>query len=161
MFRIESGEFNLKVALNIKGIKQMTERGVQKAFYKIGSDLRRDARKEIRKKNKSGRLYRRTLNGRIVLHRASAPGQYPANFTGSLASSIGYNTVGSNRLEFGSKTVFTKGGKTKQLNYGKFLELGTSKMQPRPFLLPTIKSNFSKIETHFNYEIQREIKGRI
>ncbi len=158
MFKIEGAEHNEEVILNIKGINNMTKSGITTAFYNIGKDLRIDAKKEIKKKNKTGRLYIVNRQGRIVLHRASAPGEYPANLSGGLAASISTNVVGSNRLEFGSRNIIAKTGKAKQINYGKFLERGTRKIKPRPFLLPTIKRNFDKIETHFNYQIQKQIK---
>lgn len=157
MFKIEGAPHNIEVMLRIKNIAKMTKKGVRKAFYNIGKDLRKDTRKEIKKKNKTGRLYIINRAGRIVLHRASAPGQYPANLSGGLAQSISYNTVGSDRLEFGSRNIISKKGKAKQIEYGKWLERGTKKIKPRPFLLPTIKSNFNKIETHFNTQIRKEI----
>lgn len=157
MFRIEGAEHNEEVILRIKNISKMTKSGVRKAFYNIGKDLRKDTRTEIKKKNKTGKLYRINREGRIILHRASAPGQYPANLSGGLAQSISYKTVGDNRLEFGSRNIISKKGKAKQINYGKWLEEGTKKMKARPFLLPTIKSNYNKIETHFNYQIRKEL----
>ena len=159
MFKITGAAHNEEILLNIKGINKMTSVGIQKAFYNIGKDLKIDARREIKKKNKTGRLYIVNRAGRIVLHKASAPGEYPANLSGGLNQSISTNVVGDNRLEFGSKKIVSRRGKTKQITYGRFLELGTRRMQPRPFLLPTIKSNYSKIETHFNFQIEKQIKG--
>lgn len=68
---------------------------------------------------KSGKIYRR----RGVEHQASAPGEAPANWTGRL--------VNSRRLEFfedqlRARLIFST-------EYAAPLELGTAKMEPRPY----------------------------
>lgn len=150
MFKIVGKATNQKVKLNIDNIQALTRQGVRRAFYNIGKDLKRDSVKKIRSNRKTGRVYTKRLGGRIVLHRASAPGEYPANFTGNLAKNIKYRPINSDKLEFGVSS---------KLNYGKFLERGTFNMKPRPFLLPTIRGNFNKIEVHFNTQIKNHIQG--
>lgn len=65
---------------------------------------------------KSGRQYEN--------HTASAPGQAPANDTGALVRSI---KVEKKKNE---STVYV------EKDYAIYLEYGTSKMRPRPFILP-------------------------
>jgi HK97 gp10 family phage protein len=69
---------------------------------------------------KSGRQY--FING--ARHTASAPGQPPANVTGALVKSIKVNKERN-------KSVIKI-----EKNYAVFLEFGTSKMRPRPFIIP-------------------------
>ena len=123
-------------------------------------DLKRDTKAEIMKKPKHGRLYRVNLNGVIVMHRASAPGEAPANLTGALKTSIGFNTVGANRLEFGVRQAFSRSGSMTTVNYGRPLELGATaaNLLPRPFLLPAIVKNENKILVHFSDQIEISIK---
>lgn len=73
---------------------------------------------------KSGQQY--FSNGKR--HQSSAPGQAPANNTGALVRSI----------------KVTKNGKEATISiekdYAIYLEFGTSKMRPRPFIIPAFLS---------------------
>jgi HK97 gp10 family phage protein len=69
---------------------------------------------------KSGRQY--FING--ARHTASAPGQPPANVTGALVKSIKVNKERNKSIIKIEK------------NYAVLLEFGTSKMRPRPFIIP-------------------------
>jgi HK97 gp10 family phage protein len=69
---------------------------------------------------KSGRQY--YING--ARHTASAPGQPPANVTGALVKSIKVNKERNKSIIKIEK------------NYAVLLEFGTSKMRPRPFIIP-------------------------
>jgi HK97 gp10 family phage protein len=84
---------------------------------------------------KSGRQY--YVNG--ARHTASAPGQSPANVTGELVRSI---KVTKERNK--STINITK-------NYAIFLEFGTSKMRPRPFIIPA----FLKTKRWFSDKLHR------
>lgn len=146
-------------------MQRSTQEGVRKAFYYIGRDLVAESKKLILKVPKSGRIYRLRKNGRIVLHQASAPGEPPANFTGALKSSLDFNVIGADRMEYGAREQFlNKGGSPVNLKtrkgvvYARRLELGDSKVKKRPFLLPSIKTNYKNIREHFEREIKKSIK---
>lgn len=67
-------------------------------------------------------------------HRASAPGESPATDTGELATSIM------------SKMDILAPGKASAVvwtdkPYGKYLEFGTKKIEPRPWLTPAVEKN--------------------
>ena len=86
-----------------------------------------------------GRLYRR---GNIK-HRASKPGDPPARDTGILANSVSHK-VSIKRLfvrgQVGSDidSIRSRTDKTTDPEYGLFLELGTSRIAPRPWLRPAL-----------------------
>ena len=101
-------------------------RGAIKGLEAISLLLQNRARRGIQKGPKTGRLYRR----RAIPHRASAPGEFPATDTGFLVTSV-IAHVDMESLE----AVLSSG-----ILYAKWLELGTRKMSPRPFLVPTLKS---------------------
>jgi len=61
----------------------------------------------------------------------SRPGEIPHVQTGTLKASIGYEMSGA-VARVGPSTV---------AKYGKFLELGTSRMAARPFLRPALRRN--------------------
>lgn len=78
----------------------------------------------------AGTLYH--LHNPERLHRASAPGQPPAEDLGGLMASIGYTTQGHLVRDVGPGS---KAGNPRRPNMlGAWLELGTRKMAPRPFM---------------------------
>lgn len=80
---------------------------------------------------KSGRYYRVSRTGRP--HRASAPGEAPAVLTGFLSNSI--------QSEFPSARL---GIIAIGAQYAPYLELGTARMKPRPFIDPAIKETIAE-----------------
>jgi len=79
--------------------------------------------RKINEGPRSGRTY--YINGRN--HQASAPGEPPKTITGALASSV------FKRLD--APGLFSEVGTG--LDYGKYLEFGTSRMAPRPWMQPS------------------------
>ena len=75
-----------------------------------------EMKKSIASGAKSGRRY--------GSHTSSAPGQSPANWTGKLLRSIKVQKMK------GISFVYVTA------KYAEFLEFGTSKMRPRPFIIP-------------------------
>ena len=85
----------------------------------------------IKTGSKSGKTY--TRNG--MSHQSSAPGQPPANDTGELIDSI--------KVEKRKNTSTVK----IDADYAGYLEYGTSKMRPRPFILPALMKIKKKLMT--------------
>lgn len=142
-FIIKDGPQNKKFFDQINKIGRSTDEGIRKAFFTVGTLLRKEARRSIIQGPKTGRLYR--IKGRR--HRASAPGEPPANFTGTLQKSVGFKTHGKRELEFGARAP-----------YAAFLELGTSKMQKRPYLIRSINNLSKNITVTLEDKIEKEIK---
>lgn len=65
----------------------------------------------------------------------SAPGEPPHKDTGRLRASISHQVDATN----------LKGRVGTNVKYGKFLELGTKRMKKRPFLVPTVAKNQTRI----------------
>lgn len=126
----------------IHSIKENTEEGIRLAMLEIGKHMRDDAKKYIEEEPKTGRLYN---IGRNKTHRASAPGESPANLTGRLKESIGYKTTGE-ELELGAKA-----------KYSKFLEEGTSKIKPRPYLKRAIRENEKDAYNYLMQYLKQEL----
>lgn len=106
--KIKEAEFN-KLLSSAEGI---TEEAADK--------MAKEMKKSILSGAKSGRQY--YING--ARHTSSAPGQAPANVTGDLVRSIEVSKSNNKATVSISK------------DYAVFLEFGTSKMRPRPFILP-------------------------
>ena len=98
------------------------QRGIRQGWYRIGDQLSAQLSDDVLSKNKTGRTYiRRIKGGARRRHRASAPGESPANRTGQYRRSRGYEIRGWQQLEFGVRA-----------DHGIFLEEGTKNMAPRP-----------------------------
>jgi HK97 gp10 family phage protein len=113
---------SVDVKINDKAIKLLLDQ-VNEKIFDSGEDLANIMKKSITTGSKSGNQY--YSNGRR--HQASSPGQSPANNTGELVKSISYK-----KTKNGSETII-------DAEYAGYLEYGTSKMRPRPFILPAIQ----------------------
>lgn len=144
--------------IGIDDINQRKPQAIRRAFYNIGKDLRKSAKDSILDKNKTGRIYNVyvTAGGqrrkRVRRHQASAPGQAPANLFGSLWRSLDFIVNGSTELVFGSKSVASNG---KKVPYGVYLEDGTDRIAPRPFISKAVKDNYRNMQKRFEFEIDK------
>lgn len=107
--------------------------GIRRGLFEAGPIIQRTMIKRIIDPPKTGKLY--FIHGQV--HRASAPGESPANLTGNLAKSTAYEVSGSSQL-----TV----GVTYQAPYAQWLEgFVVNRIAPRPFIRPAIESNEREI----------------
>lgn len=142
-----------KTAKSIKkigSIPEDTRRGIRRSFYLLGRDLAKDAKQSIVKGPKTGKLYR--IKGRKNRHRASAPGEPPANLSGDLQKSIDFVVQGSSQMTFGAGNSL--------VDYAGFVELGTKNMEERTFLIRSIEDNERNAEKHFTSGIKAELNRK-
>jgi len=92
----------------------------------------------------SGRVYGRRK------HQASAPGEPPASDTGRLIGSL---TTSYDPVNLTGKVVVGA-------QYGLYLEFGTQRMEPRPFLRPALANMQGEITRVIAEEIQRGLQHR-
>ena len=123
----------------LRDVEQAGEAALIEVITDIATDTHALAVEGIQTGPKSGRVYRR--GG--VTHQASAAGQYPASDTGRLAASV--------RMELPTAGDMT-GRVGTAVEYGPFLEFGTSKMAARPWLLRSFEE--AKVG------VERELKAR-
>ena len=109
-----------------------------------GQFIRGEAIKSIQAGAKSGIVYEKYNPRRS--HRASAPGQAPASDTGNLVSKIIVKQKSKNITNVESNA-----------DYSAFLEYGTSKMEPRPFMLPA----FEKSKKPIINAVLKRVKNKI
>jgi len=110
-----------------------------------GQLIRGEAIKSIQSGAKSGVMYQ-MYNPRRE-HRASAPGQAPASDTGNLVSKIIVKQKSKNITNVESNA-----------DYSAYLEYGTSKMQPRPFMLPAFEKSKKPILNAVFNRVKRKIE---
>jgi HK97 gp10 family phage protein len=120
------------------------DNAITNAFYQHGAAVEALARKRILQPPKTGQYYYIAELKR--LHRASAPGQYPANMLGNLQKSLNYN-VGPMQMEFGANT-----------DYAPYLELGTASMAKRPFLEPSTRQTQGDMQQQYYTALRKVFK---
>lgn len=96
-----------------------------------------DAKRSVARGPKTGRIYTR---GNIS-HQASAPGEPPATDTGRLLNAIAGDLETSDK-----QNGFVRGFIRAATEYAGYLELGTRRILPRPFLVPAIERNRAAIQ---------------
>lgn len=113
---------NLHIVL--EALNGRIERNVERACIHLQNQTKKTLTGQ-----RSGRIYR--VAGTKQRYQASAPGEPPAVRTGMLRNSIKYTVHG---VSLSVKGVVGTG-----VRYAEWLEFGTSKMAPRPFLGPTFE----------------------
>lgn len=145
------------IGLNIKvsahGVPEQIQRDIDKLEKELAYRIVDEARALMDESTPSGRLYRRGsfrrgasrgLGARARgvgsrIHRASAPGQPPAEDSGRLYRDITVRRMskGNYRVRFGA-------------GHAGYLEVGTGRMRARPFVVPAIERAVQK--TFARYE---------
>lgn len=121
----------MTVEWNDEAFRERARQAAFRGVIKSAEAIREEAIRLILDTPKSGRIYRRGN----VFHQASAPGEPPASDTGSLVSRIEVKPV---EEDVAAKVV----ANTK---YAAFLEFGTVKMEPRPFMRPALANMRDRI----------------
>ena len=86
--------------------------------------------------NRTGRVYR--VPGTKTLYTASAPGEPPASRTGTLRNAITFRVNKAKMEAFVGPRLL---GEDPKKQYPVWLEFGTKKMSPRPFMAPALEEN--------------------
>ena len=107
--------------------------------------IRGEAIKSIQSGSKSGIVYEKYNPRRS--HRASAPGEAPASDTGNLVSKIMVKQLTKDKVAVESNA-----------DYSAYLEYGTSRMQPRPFMLPAFEKSKDPITKAVFRRVVRKIE---
>ena len=115
----------------LEKVKEDLENNMQEVLLGGGQLIRGEAIRSIQTGAKSGKTYKKYNPTRT--HKASAPGEAPASDTGFLVSNI--------RVKDQKDFVEVRS----EASYSKFLEYGTSKMLPRPFMFPASEKSKPKI----------------
>lgn len=111
------------VQIKINRLNEMArsiENGAKRILLRVAQDIETDVKYSMAAP-KSGRAYQR---GESV-HIASAPGEAPAVDSGKLINSIRAEVIDSKRAVVAVTA-----------EYGAYLEFGTRRMAPRPYLVP-------------------------
>lgn len=129
--KVTISEFNEILQKKAKKIEDSLPKKIEECCEKVRSTILNDMAKTPRNNDVEYR------SGNII-HHPSFPGNAPAPDTGNLRASIHYT------IENDANNC--KGIVGTDVEYGKHLEFGTSKMAPRPWLKPSLNKNKSFIK---------------
>ena len=148
MIGMISKRHNLAEFRKMNQVRQKTQFSIRQAWFGLGKDLEKEAKKEIKRTPKSGKTYFiRTKSGRFRRHVASAPGETHANLTGKLRRSVSWKVHGYARMEFGYGLATSVGNRAPE--YDIFVEDGTNRMAPRPSMANTVRKIKRTTSHHF------------
>lgn len=140
---------NEKVFAHLSKMDQHFKSGVHEAYIVIAEYLKRTNKKDFAAP-KHGRFYRLRVHGKMIRHRASAPGEPPARITGALGKTLKTKTSGFTQMDYSAG-----GGR---VDYAGYLEEGTRKMEPRPYLSKAISDNEGISVITFYKQIGRRLR---
>lgn len=132
-----SGKGQKNIA-NFQNIPVSSVNGIRQCLYIVGRFLSKRTSENILRTRKTGRYYK--YKGRR--YRASAPGEFPANRSGTNRRSIQFIVKGKREMIFGADA-----------KYSKYLE------KSRPFLIRTIKETEGNQNKILHNEIKRFIEN--
>lgn len=150
MFQLVPGPGNSRAVASVRNGIRNYRVEMRGALADVGRKNTAVARSRIRSTRKTGRIYILMVRGRRVRHQSSAPGESPANLTGTLLSSVDYKLFGHLDMEFGADTP-----------YARDLELGASRrnLAARPYLTPTVRETSGFAYTRLSLLPLRALQG--
>lgn len=140
--------------------RKATARVIRQFWFLTGHDFRNEARAEILRKPKSGRVYfvRTKSGGKRRRHVASAPFETHANISGKVRGSIGFKIHGKTRMSYGYGISTAKPAP----EWARFLEFGTigfkkvGPMAARPSLSASIDKMEGRAQRNFDIAVAKE-----
>lgn len=136
-----------KVARQMGAKEDEVLKNVKRALLSSGNLIKKIITDSMQKEPKGGKIYTRGS----VSHQASAPRQAPAVDTGRLVSSI--------NVDFRPDRYYVDAGVLPvEVEYARYLEYGTRKMQPRPFIAPARVKARRPVERKFQRAVEKGVK---
>lgn len=144
----------MTIALDTSGLisklRKMTNetpKEAKQAIADVTFKVEGDAKYNIQSGGRSGRIYKRGKK----THQASSAGEFPKTDRGELVSNI--------TSEFSLMGLEATVGSRRSAPHGFMLEFGTSKIAPRPWLMPTVHQNRDYINKRFERSL-KDIAGK-
>lgn len=147
--KITAGKENAFTFKQVRSLRENFKTGVRLGFEQAGASHKKTIKQDLNDKEaKTGRVYLQELEGRLVRHKSSGPGQTAATFTGNYEEKIGVNLNGSDTMQFGDNA-----------EYAKELELGepSRNLLPRPSLGNTVKKEQRNTQKYLGEQVFKAI----
>ena len=137
---------NIRLGNMAKSVRPAVLRSLRRGGLKIENS----AVEGIIDPPKTGRIYK-SLHRKGAVHQASAPGEFPAADSGRLHQSITTTVVQDDNTRTAVETAANT-------PYAIPLELGTSKMAPRPFMSPSFRLHREAIKDEVTLAVAQAIR---
>lgn len=137
---------NIRLGNMAKTVRPVVSRSLKRGALRIENT----AVEGIIDPPKTGRIYP-SKHRKGATHQASAPGEFPAADSGRLHQSITTVTV-----EDSDHAIVVETGANTP--YAEPLELGTSKMEPRPFMTPAFRERREEIKNDVTRAVAQAIR---
>lgn len=125
------------------------EKALAQGVFLTAQDVRTAAVKSIQEQGFGSYVQRSRQGGGTYTHIAAAPNQAPNTDTGKLVNSIAVEMDWNDTsAEVGSN-----------LDYAAYLEFGTKKMEPRPWLSPAVNGNVGNMQKNITKAAMTAIKA--
>lgn len=140
-----------RLRVKLRRVEASTVEAVRDAVARSALLVDATMKAKIQRSPATGREYL-LRSGRV--HRASAPGEPPATVTGRLAAAI--------RPDISADGLSAKVGvhDLAMVPYAVWLEFGTRKMAPRPFVAPTLQETEREIRADIEAAARRGARSR-
>lgn len=132
------------VFIRMTQLNKYNKIALTEAFTDIGAELVRRTKNRIVGEVKTGRKYRRLVDGTWQTRQASSPGQTPALIQGDYYRGLGFTPRGHFGLTFDNTS-----------RHSEFLENGTRKMKKRPGMKNAILFSLSKNKGFLNNSLRK------
>ena len=139
----------------MKALKKLgagATKALRQGINATAQQVRNTAVKSIQQVSQGETVTRYSQGGRPYNHTASVAGDAPNTDTDALVKSIAVEQPNDN-------TAFVGSGLDNP-PYPLWLEFGTSKMKPRPWLQPALDANIGNLNTNISKAVQRLINER-
>lgn len=140
-----------QLGIKLDRIRRNSQAGVRQVLLRGAQSIQNTAVQGIINPPKTGKIYP-SRGRKRARHQASAPGEYPAADTGRLHQSI--TATVADRPE--SLTIQVSAN----VEYASYLEHGTSKMEPRPFLSRAYAESIDEIRKRARRAVRLGFLGR-
>jgi HK97 gp10 family phage protein len=134
---------------NLKKLGANADKAIAQGVYMTAQQVRSAAVASIQAQSAGETVTRFSQGGNEYTHVASAPGDAPNTDTGSLVRSIAVEPAAP------AAEMFVGSG----IDYALFLELGTTKMKPRPWLMPAIDANRANLNANIAKAVNRMVQN--
>lgn len=136
----------------MKALKKLgagATKALRQGINATAQQVRNTAVKSIQQVSQGETVTRYSQGGNAYNHTASVAGEAPNTDTGALVKSVAVEQPSDT-------TAFVGSG----LEYAPYLEFGTTKMKPRPWLQPALDANISNLNANITKAVQRLINER-
>ena len=134
---------------NLNRLGRNSKKAIAQGVFMTAQQVRTAAVKSIQEQSQGETVTRISQAGNEYSHVTSRPGDAPNTDTGALVRSIAVEPP------MPAETMFVGSG----IDYALWLETGTRRMRPRPWLMPAVDAHRSKLNDNIAKAVRRMLRN--